>query len=117
MEAFESVVAPHHEGDPRDAAQALLRKSWITSVDSPGAARLTMLRTLRAFARERLPELDGLDEAEARQAQFYVAHVEDAASRGSQESSQLPDDGPRTAFGHIGGHIQRDANVQEVIAK
>jgi predicted ATPase len=97
VEAFESVVAPLLEGDPLDAAQALLRKSWITSVDAHGAARLTMLRTLRAFARERLAELDGREEAEARQAQFYVAHVHDAASRayGPTESARSTPSKPR----------------------
>ena len=86
VEAFESVVGPLLAGDSLDAAESLLRKSLVTTVESRGAARLTTLRTLRAFARERLavPELIPAADREAtvlRHATFYVTRAEAAAAR------------------------------------
>ncbi|MDB4936223.1 MAG: Signal transduction response regulator / Tetratricopeptide repeat-containing protein [Labilithrix sp.] len=86
VEAFEAVVGPMLAGDALDAAEALLRKSLIATVESQGAARLTMLRTLRAFARERLRAFDASEaneraEIELRHADFYVTRAEQAAAR------------------------------------
>ena len=78
VEAFEAVVGPLLASDPIDVAQALLRKSLVAPAPAQGSARLTMLRTLRAFARERFAELDRADReaTEARHAAFYVERAE-----------------------------------------
>ncbi len=78
VEAFEAVVGPLLASDPIDVAQALLRKSLVAPAPAQGSARLTMLRTLRAFARERFAELDRADReaTEARHATFYVERAE-----------------------------------------
>jgi len=78
VEAFEAVVGPLLASDPIDVAQALLRKSLVATAPAQGSARLTMLRTLRAFARERFAELDRADReaTEARHATFYVESAE-----------------------------------------
>ena len=83
VEAFEAVVGPLLASDPLDVAQALLRKSLVAHAPSQGSARFTMLRTLRAYARERLAELDRVDReaTEARHAAFYVDRAEAEASR------------------------------------
>jgi predicted ATPase len=88
VEAFEAVVAPLLSGDPLDVAQSLLRKSLITSVDSPGAARLSMLVTLRAFARSRTTEVAGWDAAEDRHARFYLDRAEKMAARAYGASAE-----------------------------
>src|SRR4051812_28739736 len=74
VEAFEAVVGPLLASDPIDVAQALLRKSLVATAPAQGSARLTMMRTLRAYARERFAELDRADReaTEARHATFYV---------------------------------------------
>jgi predicted ATPase len=91
VEAFEAVVGPRLAGDALDAAEALLRKSLIAAVESPGAARLTMLRTLRAFARERFGgfEANERDATELAHATFYVTRAEDAASRAYGPGAEL----------------------------
>ena len=83
VEAFEAVVGPLLASDPLDVAQALLRKSLVATAPGQGSARLTMLRTLRAFARERFAELDRADReaTEARHAAFYVERAETEAAR------------------------------------
>lgn len=83
VEAFEAVVGPLLAGDALDAAEALLRKSLVATVPSQGSARLTMLRTLRAFARERLGAFEAAEReaVELRHATFYVARAEDAGTR------------------------------------
>jgi predicted ATPase len=83
VEAFEAVVAPLLAGDALDAAEALLRKSLVASSVGRGAARLSMLRTLRAFARERLQTLDAAkrEATEHRHSIFYVTTAEAATSR------------------------------------
>ncbi len=83
VEAFEAVVGPLLASDPLDVAQALLRKSLVVAATAQGSARLTMLRTLRAFARERFAALDPKDReaTEARHARFYVERAEALAAR------------------------------------
>ncbi|HSO36675.1 MAG TPA: AAA family ATPase, partial [Labilithrix sp.] len=78
VEAFEAVVGPLLASDPIDVAQALLRKSLVATAPSQGSARLAMLRTLRAYARERFAELDRADReaTEERHARFYVERAE-----------------------------------------
>lgn len=83
VEAFEAVVGPLLAGDALDAAEALLRKSLVATVPSQGSARLTMLRTLRAFARERLGSFEAKEreDVELRHATFYVTRSEEAGTR------------------------------------
>lgn len=92
VEAFESVVGPLLAGDAIDVLEALLRKSLLVLVDSRGGARLTMLRTLRAFARERLAAgagaragagIDATERAALEQ-RHAVTHVERAESWASR---------------------------------
>jgi predicted ATPase len=82
LEAFESVVAPALGGDPVDVVEALLRKSLFAAIDTGGAVRLTMLRSLRAFARQRLDSTPpGERQAlQLRHATFHVEHAERAAA-------------------------------------
>jgi predicted ATPase len=83
VEAFEAVVGPLLASDPIDVAQALLRKSLVAPAPAIGSARLTMMRTLRTFARGRFAELDRADRevTEARHAAFYVDRAEAEAAR------------------------------------
>ena len=83
VEAFEAVVGPLLASDPIDVAQALLRKSLVATAPAEGSARLTMLRTLRAFARERFATIDRADReaVEARHAAFYIERAETEAAR------------------------------------
>jgi predicted ATPase len=82
VEAFEAVVGPLLAGDPVDVVEALLRKSLLASVDSDGAVRLTMLRSVRAFARQQLAAMDTRerDALELRHAQHYVRRAEMAGA-------------------------------------
>ena len=83
VEAFEAVVGPELASDPIDVAEALLRKSLAQTAPAEGSARLTMLRTLRAFARARFAELPRVTQTaiEARHATFYVERAEAEAAR------------------------------------
>ncbi len=78
VDAFEAVVGPLLASDPIDVAQALLRKSLVATAPAFGSARLTMLRTLRAFARHRFAALDRADREAtfARHGTFYVERAE-----------------------------------------
>ncbi|MDB5221142.1 MAG: Signal transduction response regulator / Tetratricopeptide repeat-containing protein [Myxococcaceae bacterium] len=82
VEAFEAVVGPLLAGDVLDVVEALLRKSLFASVETDGAVRLTMLRSLRAFARKQLATLEAheRDALERRHAELYVQHAESAAA-------------------------------------
>ena len=82
VEAFEAVIAPLLAGDAVDVVEALLRKSLLASVESDGAVRLTMLRSVRAFARQQLAALDARerDAVELRHAQHYVRRAENAGA-------------------------------------
>jgi predicted ATPase len=84
LEAFEAVVGPVLAGDPLDVAEALLRKSLFAAVDTGGAVRLTMLRSLRAFARQQLAAMEANDREalESRHASFYVERAETASAAG-----------------------------------
>jgi predicted ATPase len=95
VDAFEAVVGPLLHGDSLDAAEALMRKSLVASAPSQGAARLSMLRTLRAFARERLEAFEpGEHEAtERRHAMFYVARAEEAAAQAYGPGAETALDG------------------------
>lgn len=81
LEAFEAVIGPMLDGDPLDVAQALLAKSLLTSVDASGAVRLSMLGTLRAFARDRAADVAEWDAAAARHARYYVDRAGALAAR------------------------------------
>lgn len=82
VEAFEAVVAPLLAGDPVDVVEALLRKSLLASVESDGAVRLTMLRSVRAFARLEVAAMDAREREalELRHAQLYVGRAETAGA-------------------------------------
>jgi predicted ATPase len=82
VEAFEAVVAPLLAGDPVDVIEALLRKSLLASVESDGAVRLTMLRSVRAFARLELAAMDAREREalELRHAHLYVGRAETAGA-------------------------------------
>jgi predicted ATPase len=82
VEAFEAVVGPALAGDALDAAESLLRKSLLMTAAGESSARLTMLRTLRAYARERLQATaaEQRDATELRHATFYVHSAETAAA-------------------------------------
>lgn len=80
VDAFEAVVGPASKADALDVAEALLRKSMLVRAGGDGAARLTMLGTLRAFARGKLTERDH-DAVGARHAQFFLERAERAAAR------------------------------------
>ncbi len=82
VEAFEAVVAPLLDGDPVDVIEALLRKSLLASVESDGAVRLTMLRSVRAFARLTLAAMDAREREalELRHARLYVGRAETAGA-------------------------------------
>jgi predicted ATPase len=82
LEAFESVVGPSLGGDPLDVAEALIRKSLFAAIDTDGAVRLTMLRSLRAFARQRLDSAPPGERAALalRHATFHVEHAERAGA-------------------------------------
>ena len=79
LEAFEAVVAPEVTSDPVDLAEALLRKSLLARSEAPGAARLTTLDTLRAFARTKLAGASRGREVAERHARFYLERAERAA--------------------------------------
>ena len=79
VDAFEAVVGPAIVSDALDVAEALLRKSLVSRARGGGAARLEMLETLRAFAREKLRTARGRDDVEARHAAHYLARAERAA--------------------------------------
>jgi predicted ATPase len=81
LEAFEAVLGPLLSSDPLDVAQGLLRKSLVMHIDPPRAAGLSMLRTLRAFARTKLGALDGRQAAEERFTLFYMQRAEAMAAR------------------------------------
>ncbi len=89
LEAFEAIVGPLLVGDPLDVAEALLRKSLFASVETDGAARITMLRSLRAFARKQLDAMDAIerDALELRHATVYVERAERAATHLYGESA------------------------------
>jgi predicted ATPase len=82
VEAFEAVVAPLLAGDPVDVIEALLRKSLLASVESDGAVRLTMLRSVRAFARLELAAVDAREREalELRHARLFVGRAETAGA-------------------------------------
>ena len=82
LEAFESVVGPALVGDPVDVVESLLRKSLLSAVDTGHAMRLTMLRSLRAFARLELAAAAPDERAaiELRHATFHVEHAERAGA-------------------------------------
>ncbi|WP_394833720.1 NB-ARC domain-containing protein [Pendulispora rubella] len=99
LEAFEAVVGPELEGDPIDVASALLRKSLATRLGVRGPARLSMLETLRAFARSKLASLPAREEIERRHAMFYLGRAEHMAARtygagGAQALDELEADLP-----------------------
>ena len=81
LEAFEAVVGLEIESDPIDVASALLRKSLVTRIAGGGPARLSMLETLRAFARSKLSSLETRLPIERRHALFYVERAEEMAAR------------------------------------
>ncbi|WP_394823909.1 ATP-binding protein [Pendulispora albinea] len=81
LEAFEAIVGPEIESDPIDMASALLRKSLVTRLDVRGPARLSMLETLRAFARSKLASQGTRDAIERRHALFYLDRAEQMAAR------------------------------------
>jgi predicted ATPase len=81
VEAFEAVLGPLLADDPIDVAAALLRKSLAIPVDATGPARITMLHTVRAFARERSSGIPGAERCLDSHARFYLERAEDAAAR------------------------------------
>lgn len=82
LEAFEAVAGPWLSGDPLDVAEALLRKSLFATAAGDGAIRLTMLRSLRAYARVQLASVaeNEREALELRHARFYVEHAEAAGA-------------------------------------
>jgi len=88
MEAFEAVLGPLLSNDPLDVAHSLLRKSLVMHIDPPRAAGLSMLRTLRAFARTKLGDLHGRQAAEERFTLFYLQRAEAMAVRGYGEGAE-----------------------------
>ncbi len=82
LEAFEAVVAADLEADPVDVAEVLLRKSLFSAIEEDGVVRLTMLRSVRAFARKQLDAIapDERDALALRHARFYVERAEKSAA-------------------------------------
>ena len=83
VEAFEAVVGPELAGDPLDVAEALLRKSLFAAVETDGVVRLTMLRSLRAFARRQLADAPA-NERQALELRHATFHVERAEAAGAE---------------------------------
>jgi len=78
LEAFEAAVAADLVADPVDVAEVLLRKSLFAAIEEDGAVRLTMLRSVRAFAQKQLraAAADEQQELALRHARYYVARAE-----------------------------------------
>lgn len=89
MAVLEAVVdlSTHPEApEVLDVVQALCRKSLVRVVEPatrPGELRFTMLHTIRAYAGERLGELGGGPEAEARHAEAFAEAASRAARAGA----------------------------------
>jgi tetratricopeptide (TPR) repeat protein len=101
------------EADTLDLVTALLDKSLVTAVHSPGGTRYQMLETLRAYGHQQLPD----DGALARRHALYYVDLAERAARGVQGRDERawidrtrPDfDNLRTAFERA--VVDRDADL------
>ena len=83
LDAAEGVVAGAGIGadEVLDLVTGLVEQSWVVVVRRQGRARYRLLETIRAYARERLSELDDPVEVRGRHLAFHVGLVQRARDR------------------------------------
>jgi predicted ATPase len=118
VDAFEAVVGSEIKSDALDLADALLRKSLVVSEPSKGAAKLTLLRTMRACARAHFDALEADEriDVEGRYATYYLERAEADAERTYGATATASLDAIEAALPHLLAAFERTKNVKPDLA-